>query len=85
LKRVLWCIHSNKREKVTMLVENFKVDSSNVVYGESSIESRYEYQHTEVVQQPGNGGLIVKPVKTAYEFKTDTRVPKLGCVYYVLI
>jgi myo-inositol-1-phosphate synthase len=61
-----------------MLVENFKVDSSNVVYGESSIESRYEYQHTEVVQQPGNGGVIVKPVKTAYEFKTDTRVPKLG-------
>jgi len=61
-----------------MLVENFKVDSSNVVYGESSIESRYEYQHTEVVQQPGNGGVIVKPVQTAYEFKTDTRVPKLG-------
>lgn len=60
-----------------MLLDSFKVDSPNVVYGEDAITSTYDYQHTEV-EQSGDGQWVVRPQTTKYEFKTDTRVPKLG-------
>ena len=60
-----------------MLVESFKVDSPNVVYGESSISTSYDYQHTEI-DRNDDGAWVVKPKTTRYEFKTDTKVPKLG-------
>lgn len=64
-----------------MLLESFKVDSPNVKYEADAIHSRYEYQTTEVeAPQGGEGVFKVKPVTNTYEFKTDTRVPKLGYV-----
>jgi len=60
-----------------MLVESFKVESPNVEYGEDFIASSYEYQHTDVDRTPA-GDWVVKPRATKYEFRTDTKVPKLG-------
>jgi myo-inositol-1-phosphate synthase len=60
-----------------MLVDSFKVDSPAVEYGESHIASTYDYQHTEV-DRTEDGKWVVKPQTTRYEFRTDTKVPKLG-------
>lgn len=62
-----------------MLVENFKVESPNVQYAEDSITANYTYSSTEV-ERTEEGKWVVKPQTTEYTFKTDTRVPKLGCV-----
>jgi hypothetical protein len=62
-----------------MLVEQFKVESEKVTYAEDHIASTYDYQHTEVDRTP-EGGWVLRPQTTSFEFKTDTRVPKLGCV-----
>lgn len=63
-----------------MFIESFKVDSPNVKYGEGEIHSIYNYETTELVHENRNGSYawIVKPKTVGYEFKTDTRVPKLG-------
>ncbi len=61
-----------------MLVEDFKVESPNVHYGDGFIASTYDYQSTEVLRSDKDGKWVVKPTSTSYEFKTDTRVPKLG-------
>ncbi len=61
-----------------MLLENFKVESPNVVYSESDITARYEYQSTSVERGADGKSWTVKPTTTTYEFKTDRRVPKLG-------
>lgn len=60
-----------------MLLDQFQVESSNVVRGEGFISSAYEYQHNEVDRTP-DGKWTVKPLTTKYEFRTDTNVPKLG-------
>lgn len=61
-----------------MLVDAFKVESPNVQYGADSITSTYRYESTEVERTP-EGQWVVAPRATEYTFKTDTRVPKLGC------
>ncbi|KAK3419089.1 hypothetical protein EUGRSUZ_H04815 [Eucalyptus grandis] len=63
-----------------MFIESFKVDSPNVTYGDAEIHSVYDYQTTELVHENRNGAYqwTVKPKSVKYEFKTDTRVPKLG-------
>ena len=63
-----------------MFIENFKVESPNVKYGETEIESVYNYETTELVHESRNGSYqwIVKPKTVQYNFKTDTHVPKLG-------
>ncbi|EFA77141.1 inositol-3-phosphate synthase [Heterostelium album PN500] len=60
------------------MYENFKVNSSKVQYTDEEIISNYTYStsKTSVV----NGELIVEPVNTNYVFKTDRKVPKLGCM-----
>lgn len=60
-----------------MLVEQFTVDSPNVVYEADRIVSNYEYQHSEV-QRSEDGKWTLKPQATKFTFSTDTRVPKLG-------
>ena len=60
-----------------VLLDSFKVVSPNVSYGEDAISAAYEYQHTEV-ERSADGQWVVKPQTPKYEFKTDTRVPKLG-------
>lgn len=65
-----------------MFIESFRVESPNVKYGEGEIESVYNYETTELVhERSGKDGAyqwIVKPKTVRYNFKTDTRVPKLG-------
>ncbi|XP_065007684.1 inositol-3-phosphate synthase-like [Musa acuminata AAA Group] len=63
-----------------MFIEKFKVDSPNVRYGEEAIEAVYHYETTELVHENREGDYqwVVKPKTVVYNFKTDTRVPKLG-------
>lgn len=59
-----------------MLLDNFRVESPDVDYGEEFITSTYNYQGT-ALEQTG-GSWVVRPTNTEYKFKTDVRVPKLG-------
>ncbi|CAA6659473.1 unnamed protein product [Spirodela intermedia] len=63
-----------------MFIEKFRVESPNVKYGEGEIESVYSYETTELVHEVRDGSYqwVVKPKAVQYQFKTDTRVPKLG-------
>jgi myo-inositol-1-phosphate synthase len=63
-----------------MFIENFKVESPNVKYTETEIQSVYSYETTELVHENRNNTYewIVKPKTVKYEFKTQTNVPKLG-------
>lgn len=68
-----------------MFIQSFKVESPNVKYTESEIESVYNYETTELVHENKNGSYqwVVKPKTVKYEFKTNTDVPKLGFVFCV--
>ncbi|CAJ1856335.1 unnamed protein product [Sphenostylis stenocarpa] len=63
-----------------MFIESFKVESANVKYTETEIQSVYNYETTELVHESRNGTYqwIVKPKSVKYEFKTKIHVPKLG-------
>lgn len=63
-----------------MFIEKFKVESPNVRYGEDEIDSVYHYETTELVHECRDGVYqwIVKPKTVRYNFKTRTRVPRLG-------
>ncbi|KAL6641126.1 hypothetical protein ACP70R_019307 [Stipagrostis hirtigluma subsp. patula] len=63
-----------------MFVESFRVESPRVRYGDGEIESEYRYDTTEVVPpaSSGAGGWVVRPKSVTYNFKTSTKVPKLG-------
>lgn len=50
----------------------FKVESENCKYNDGNITSAYTYE-TTIVE-----GNVVKPVATKMQFKTETKVPKLG-------
>ena len=56
----------------------FTVTSPNVVYTDKYIESFYDYETSEVKQHAGK--IEVIPKKTSYTFKTERKVPKLGCM-----
>ncbi|BDA43685.1 Inositol-3-phosphate synthase [Coccomyxa sp. Obi] len=60
-----------------MLIDNFKVDSPNVQYESDAIAATYNYDHTDL-SQDRDGRWNVRPKTTQYEFRTSTRVPKLG-------
>ncbi|KAL2127823.1 hypothetical protein VTI74DRAFT_10112 [Chaetomium olivicolor] len=55
----------------------FIVNSPNVVYSETEIRSKYTYR-TTMVTEGENGTPVVTPRETVYDFKVDTRIPKLG-------
>lgn len=61
----------------SMLIDNFKVDSPNVQYESDAIAATYNYDHTDL-SQGRDGRWNVRPKSTQYEFRTSTRVPKLG-------
>ncbi|KAJ5079211.1 myo-inositol-1 phosphate synthase [Anaeramoeba ignava] len=58
------------------MITDFVVESPNVKYGEDEILSKYKYHTTKVEKKDGK--YIVHPVEEEYEFKTLTKVPKLG-------
>jgi myo-inositol-1-phosphate synthase len=55
----------------------FVVNSPNVVYSDGEIRSKYTYR-TTVVTDGENGTRTVTPTETVYDFKLDTKVPKVG-------
>lgn len=63
-----------------MFIEKFKVDSPDVKYTDSHIESLYRYDTTELVHETRDGASewVVKPKTVLYNFRTDIHVPKLG-------
>ena len=56
------------------------VASDNITYNDDHILSKYVYENAIVSKEAGK--LLVKPVKTQYEFKTETSVPRVG--YHLL-
>ena len=60
----------------TMHCDSFTVASDKVTYGETHIDSTYEYQTTEVVKEGGK--TIARPTSTTYQFRTERKVPKVG-------
>jgi hypothetical protein len=65
-----------------MFIESFRVESPNVRYGPSEIESEYRYDTTELVHEGKDGASrwVVRPKSVKYNFRTSTAVPKLGYV-----
>lgn len=61
-----------------MLVENFTVESPDVVYTDDHICSTYRYHTTELSPSASGDSFTVKPVEKTYHFKTTKKVPKLG-------
>jgi len=61
----------------TMLLKDFVVDSPAVtVAADGAREAAYVYESTEIdVAAPTP---VVRPVRSTYTLRTDTRVPKLG-------
>ncbi|CAN8105842.1 unnamed protein product [Discula destructiva] len=55
----------------------FMVNSPNVKYTDAEILSEYVYRTTSVTKGP-EGGYVAAPHETAYNFKVDRRVPKVG-------
>lgn len=60
----------------TFVTGGFEVESSDVVYTEDEITSRYVYERC-LVEQAG-GKCTVKPVRENFTFKTARKVPKVG-------
>lgn len=61
-----------------MADSRIQVNSPNVRYTDSHIESRYTYQTTEVSCEAGK--IIATPKETVYTFRTERRAPKVGCM-----
>jgi myo-inositol-1-phosphate synthase len=57
--------------------ELFTVNSSNVVYTDSQILSKYTYR-TTMVTTDAAGNYIATPRETLYDFKVERKIPKLG-------
>lgn len=55
---------------------NFQVASSKVQYTEETIVSAYEYETTRIVRE--GDSVTAHPVKTAYTFQTERKVPRVG-------
>ncbi|KAJ1659377.1 Myo-inositol-1-phosphate synthase [Dispira simplex] len=55
----------------------YRVNAPNVRYTETHIESDYQYQNTKV-HQNGEGGIVVEPTMTRYQFRTELTMPKVG-------
>ncbi|CAK7243505.1 MAG: Myo-inositol-1-phosphate synthase [Sporothrix thermara] len=55
----------------------FSVTSPNVVYTDSTIESKYTYRTTSVTAG-ADGRYTATPKETLYDFKTERAVPKTG-------
>lgn len=60
-----------------MLIQDWKVESPNVVYTDEAITSTYHY-HTTKMERSADGKWIVKPEAHEYQFRTQRQVPKLG-------
>ncbi|KAG9246757.1 putative inositol-3-phosphate synthase [Calycina marina] len=57
--------------------EVFTVNSPNVVYSDSAINSKYTYRTTSV-EKDASGKYVATPKETLYDFQVDRKVPKTG-------
>ena len=57
-----------------------RVNSPNVVYSDEEIFSNYDYLTTETDIDQQTGTINITPISRRYQFKTNTKVPKLGFV-----
>ncbi|KAI1424131.1 myo-inositol-phosphate synthase [Xylaria sp. FL1777] len=55
----------------------FVVDSPNVTYTDSEIQSKYTYRTTSV-SRGADGKYVATPKETQYDFKVDRKTPKTG-------
>ncbi|ORX65450.1 Myo-inositol-1-phosphate synthase [Basidiobolus meristosporus CBS 931.73] len=55
----------------------FRVNSPNIQYTDCHILADYMYRNTRVTKNE-LGEMLVEPIETRYQFKTDHRVPKVG-------
>jgi myo-inositol-1-phosphate synthase len=55
----------------------FTVQSPNVTYSDDAIISKYVYRQTKVTKS-SNGGYVATPKETAYDFKVERKVGKVG-------
>lgn len=55
----------------------FTVDSPDVIYTDSHIETKYVYR-TTAVSKGSDGKYVATPKETNYKFKVDRKVPKVG-------
>jgi myo-inositol-1-phosphate synthase len=62
-----------------MLTESFTVNSPNVACEGTVMTTKYEYS-TQVVTNENNT-IKITPVTKKYEFKTETKVPKVGVMF----
>ena len=60
-----------------MLVDSFDIQAENVVRDGDAMVSTYDYQ-TSAVERSAEGNWSVRSSKTQVQFKTNTKVPKLG-------
>ena len=67
--------------KCTMEDLSFIVDSQRVQFNRAkgTLLTAYDYQTTRVVKD-ASGKLLVKPVTETLTFKTDCKVPRVGCM-----
>ena len=59
-----------------MLANTFNVDSKNVEMKENEILSTYSYDTSKIIAEPN--GISIVPFSKKIQFKTNTKVPKLG-------
>jgi hypothetical protein len=70
------CINTMARHNNPL---KFIVESRDVNYTDSAIESRYIYRTSKVVSGAGTDGVPkVIPTERVYHFRTDTSVPRVG-------
>ena len=72
--------YTNGTGEVTVTSDHkdlFTVDSPNVVYTDSEINSKYVYRTTSVSKNE-NGKYVATPKETTYDFKVDRKVGKVG-------
>ncbi len=55
----------------------FTVNSSNVVYTDDEIQSKYTYRTTAIIKDK-DGKLVATPKETVYDFKVDRKIGKVG-------
>ncbi|KAF3482017.1 inositol-3-phosphate synthase [Arthroderma uncinatum] len=55
----------------------FKVESPNVIYTDSEINTKYVYR-TTAVSKTEEGSFVATPKETVYDFKVDRKVSKTG-------
>jgi len=61
------------------LYRSFKVSSENVEYGDDHIRAKYTYNGAPTAKVVKDT-LVLEPHTVNYEFLTNTKVPKLGCL-----